>query len=139
MTTEAVEPTHPNVTYVQGFPLATRREDNIRAVAKAMRDRAEMIFNRTDTDGDPLTGFELDIDYVAESLAHYADLVETLNEHGTRGFYDRGCRCDWCVAGFRLSWRINNRKRKKTYGSRTLARQKWAMAMAVEEEQGEEL
>lgn len=94
----------PRASLIQGFPLGSR-EENIAHAVKLMRERAMGIFDRTD----PASG--LDIDSVGADLETYADLIDTLIEHGTNYFHREGCRCDWCCEGARQYWEKVNKRR----------------------------
>lgn len=114
-----------------GMPL-TVREKNIEYVTNEMRERSRHVIERT-VEGVPFH----DVNVLATMLAEYADLVDTLMDHGTRGMHTRGCRCVWCNEASRQYWRIANRRRttvKKSPKQRREERAVWAQDLEGEEE-----
>jgi hypothetical protein len=73
---------------------------NIGYIANQMRDRSEELYETVVPADYEVTRDEYSeaLENHAEELARYAALVETLLHHGTRGFYLKGCRCEWCKA-----------------------------------------
>ena len=79
----------PRRALMPGMPLHDR-VSNLIYVNARMREHALAIYDRTA----PVA--ELDMERVADALEYYADVVETLQHHGTLGYHRKGCRCDWC-------------------------------------------
>lgn len=82
----------PKIAYPTGLPLWSR-ERNYEILAAHMRQRAEELWHRQDSDGDPVIP---DVDELASEIADYADMIDTLMNHGSRSFYVLGCKCTWC-------------------------------------------
>jgi hypothetical protein len=90
----------------------TTREKNITCITTEMRTRSQLIAERS-AESAPF----LDINVLAGLLREYADTIDTLMYHGTRGRHSSGCHCDWCTEASCQYWRVANRRRpalKKT-------------------------
>lgn len=80
-----------------GFPLFDRGR-NLSYVAFRMNSDAQDIWDEVA----PVSEAEEDVagamDSHAQALEYYSNLITILLSHGTRGFYNDGCHCEWCSA-----------------------------------------
>lgn len=68
---------------------------NIAYMVSRMREYAEELDLGFNSDGEPMN-MESEFDGFSQTLHDYADTIQILMKHGTRGFYNAGCHCDWC-------------------------------------------
>jgi len=122
----------PKLPLRRGMPL-TIRDENIAYATNEMRVRSQLVTQRS-AEGAPF----MDIDVLAGLLHEYADLIDTLMYHGTRGWHTSGCRCDWCLEASSQYWRVANRRRKTPQKTRKQRREERATMWFADIEEGEE-